>query len=69
MVAKPISIKDAKRKSGGCAWKAVELIERSAARLGFGTEGGVIHPDPAAEVSSGRSTHGSEGGPSNSKSE
>jgi hypothetical protein len=26
MAAKPISIKDAKRKSGGCAWKAVELI-------------------------------------------
>jgi hypothetical protein len=26
MVAKPISIKDAKRKFGGCAWKAVELI-------------------------------------------
>jgi len=26
MIAKPISIKDAKRKSGGCAWKAVELI-------------------------------------------
>jgi hypothetical protein len=26
MVAKPISIKDAKRKSGGCAWKAIELI-------------------------------------------
>jgi hypothetical protein len=26
MVAKPISIKDAKRKFGGCAWKAIELI-------------------------------------------
>jgi hypothetical protein len=26
MIAKPISIKDAKRKFGGCAWKAVELI-------------------------------------------
>jgi len=26
MIAKPISIKDAKRKSGGCAQKAVELI-------------------------------------------
>jgi hypothetical protein len=25
MAAKPISIKDAKRKSGGCALKAVEL--------------------------------------------
>jgi hypothetical protein len=26
MAAKPISIKGAKRKFGGCAWKAVELI-------------------------------------------
>ena len=26
MIAKPISIKDAKRKFGGCAWKAIELI-------------------------------------------
>ena len=26
MIAKPISIKDAKRKSGGCEWKAIELI-------------------------------------------
>ena len=26
MVAKPISIKDAKRKFGGCALKAIELI-------------------------------------------
>ena len=43
-------------------------LGRSAARLGFGTEGGVIHSDPAAEVSGGRSTHASEEGP-NSKSE
>ena len=26
MIAEPISIKDAKRKFGGCAWKAIELI-------------------------------------------
>ena len=26
MIAKPISIKDAERKFGGCAWKAIELI-------------------------------------------
>jgi len=69
MVAKPISIKDAKRKFG---WLRVESSRahrgRSAARLGFVTEGGVIHPDPAAEVSSGRSTHASEEGP-NSESE
>ncbi len=34
----------------------------------FVTERGVIHADPATEVSSGRSTHGSEEGP-NSESE
>jgi hypothetical protein len=26
MIAKPISSKDPKRKFGGCAWKAIELI-------------------------------------------
>jgi hypothetical protein len=26
MIAKPISIKDAERKFGGCAWKAIGLI-------------------------------------------
>ncbi len=26
MIAKPVSIKDTGGKSGGCAWKAVELI-------------------------------------------
>ena len=36
---------------------------RSAACLGFVTEDEVIHSDPAAEVSSGRSTHVSEEGP------
>ncbi|MGC1903469.1 MAG: hypothetical protein WA715_06590, partial [Candidatus Acidiferrum sp.] len=41
---------------------------RSVACLGFVTEGEVIHSDPAAEVSSGRSTQGSEEGP-NSDSE
>src|SRR5664279_1972047 len=44
------------------------IVRRSVARLGFMTEGEVIHPDPAAEVSSGRSTHESEEGP-NSESE
>ena len=38
-------------------------LGRSAARLGFVTEGEEIHPDLAAEVSSGRSTHASEEGP------
>ena len=64
MVAKPISIKDAKRKFGGCAWKAIELI---AGELLHVTDE-EIHPDPVAAVSSGRSTHASEEGP-NSKSE
>jgi len=31
------------------------------------TEGGVIHPDPAAAVSSGRSTHASEEGPNSER--
>lgn len=57
MTAKSISIKDAKRRSGGCAWKAKKL-----------TSGGLPHvpdseteevarlPDRAAEVSRGRSS-------------
>ena len=40
MIAKPISIKDAKRKFGGGARKAVETyLGRSAACLGVETEG------------------------------
>ena len=63
MIAKSVPIKDAGGKSGGRAYRG-----RSAARLGFETEDEAIHPDLAAEVSSGRSTHGSEEGP-NSESE
>ena len=64
MIAKSISIKDAGGTSGGRVSKAVELIAGgSAARLGCVTERGVTHADPAAEVSSGRSTQGSEEGP------
>src|ERR1039458_3744836 len=37
-------------------------LGRSAACPGIGTEGGAIHSDPGAEVSSGHSTHGSEEG-------
>jgi len=33
MIAKPISIKDAKRKSGGGAWKAVELTSGDLLRV------------------------------------
>ena len=69
MIAKPISIKDAKRKFGGCARKAIELISGellhvSDSRLRVE----LIHSDPAAAVSSGRSIHASEEG-SNSKRE
>jgi hypothetical protein len=60
VIAKSVSIKDAGGKSGGRVSKAFELIAgdlRHVARSR--TEGGVIHSDPAAEVSSGRSTHAS----------
>jgi hypothetical protein len=68
MIAKPISIKDAKRKFGGCAWKASELISGELLHVSdFVTEGGVIHPDPAAAVSSGRTTHASEEGPNSER--
>jgi hypothetical protein len=68
MTTKSISIKDAGGKSGGRVSKAVELIAGELLHcLEFVTEGGVIHPDPAAAVSSGRSTHASEEVP-NSKS-
>jgi hypothetical protein len=69
MTTKSVSIKDAGGKSGGRVSKAVELIAGELLPChGFVTEGGVIHPDPAAAVSSGRSTRASEEGP-NSKSE
>jgi hypothetical protein len=69
MIAKSISIKDAGGKSDSRVSKAVELIAGDLLHVSdSGTEGGVIHSDPAAEVSSGRSTHGSEEGP-NSESE
>src|SRR6267378_2923449 len=68
LIAKSISIKDAGGKSGGRIESSRTYHGRSAVRLGFVTESEVIHSDPAAEVSSGRSTHGSEEGP-NSESE
>jgi hypothetical protein len=69
MITKSVSIKDAGGKSGGRVSKAVELIAGELLHgLEFVTEEGVIHPDPAAAVSSGRSTHASKEG-SNSKSE
>jgi hypothetical protein len=64
MTAKPISIKGTGCKSGGCVRKAVEL---TSGDLPFvpesGTEGGAIHPDRAAEVSSGRSSPATDEGP------
>jgi hypothetical protein len=68
VIAKSISIKGAGCKSGGCAWKAVEL-----------TSGGLLHvpesglrmeqslPDQAAEVSSGHSSCASGEGPNGRK--
>jgi hypothetical protein len=44
-------------KSGGCALKAVSLIAGGLLYVPeSGTEGGVIHPDRAAEVSRGHSS-------------
>jgi hypothetical protein len=68
MTTKSVSINDAGGKSGGRVSKAVELIAGELHGLEFVTEDGVIHPDPATAVSSGRSTHASEEGP-NRKSE
>ena len=61
MTAKPISIKDAKRKSGGRASKTVELTSGDPPRVPMapmpvGTEPSARPVDRAAEVSSGRSS-------------
>jgi hypothetical protein len=64
LTTKSVSIKDAGGKSGGSRIESGRAYRgRSAASRGFTTEGEVIHSDPAAEVSSGRSTHVSEEGP------
>ncbi len=60
VIAKPISIKDAERRSGGGAPKAVELT--SGDLLGVpqgGTEDIARCSDPQAEVSRGHITHDS----------
>ena len=68
MTAKPIFIKRTGGKSGGRVPKAAELIAGELLSChGFVTEGGVIHPDLAAAVSSGRSTHASEEGPNSER--
>jgi len=46
MIAKPISIKDAERKFGGCAQKAVELTSGDPLQVAGNMTGGeVIHPE------------------------
>ena len=55
MIAKPISIKGAERKFGGCAQKAVELTSGGplqVAETRLGMERSILNS--AAEVSSGR---------------
>jgi hypothetical protein len=67
MTTKSVAIKDAGAKSGGRVSKAVELIAGELLHgLEFVTEGGVIHPDPAAAVSSKAQTVRVKGRTSNS---
>ena len=58
MPAKPISIKDAGRKSGGCAGTGVELTSGDLRRVRERTEGPARGPDRGAEVSRGQSRCG-----------
>lgn len=56
MTAKSVSIKDAKRKFGGCAWKAEKLTSGDLPCCPeFETERVVRFSDRTAEVSKGRS--------------
>jgi hypothetical protein len=56
VTAKSISIKSAKRKSGGCAWKAEKLTSGDLSFCPeFETERIARFSDPMAEVSRGRS--------------
>ena len=59
MSVKSISIKGTGCKPGVCAEGGQAYLGRSAACPGFGTEGGVIRPDRATEVSRGHSSRGS----------
>ena len=63
MIAKPVSIKNAERKFGGCAQKAVELTSGDplqVAETRLGMEQSILNP--AAEVSSERIRSCSRGG-------
>jgi hypothetical protein len=62
MIAKPISIKGTGGKSGGRAWKAVELITGDLPWLSWVTSGVVRHREGRAEVSRGRSSRASDEG-------
>ena len=67
-IAKSISIKSAGCKSGGCALKAVELTSGGLLHVpGSGLRGEAIHPDRAAEVSSGHTSCASDEGPNGRK--
>src|ERR1035438_3259115 len=60
--AKSISIKGAKRRSGGCAQKAAELTPGDLLRVASATEAVERRPDRGAEVSRGRSPISDGGG-------
>ncbi len=53
--AKSTSIKDAERRSGDCARKAVEFTPGELSCVALVTEGVERHPDRRAEVSIGHS--------------
>jgi hypothetical protein len=55
VTAKPISIKSAERKSGGCAWKAARLTSGDLRRAPQSAERAERLSERGAEVSSGRS--------------
>jgi len=55
---KPISIKDAGRRFGGCAGKANEITSGGLRRVPQGTEATVREPDRGAGVSIGHSRCG-----------
>ena len=64
MTTKSISIKGTGCKSGGCVREGGRTyLGRSAVCPGIRTEGRVIDPDRAAEVSRGHSRHASAEGP------
>jgi hypothetical protein len=53
MIAKPTSIKDAKRKSGGCARKAVELTSGDLLRVAK-SRLGMVRTIPTAQQKSAK---------------